>query len=276
MSRKPSPHLVGQREAALKSERLAARKAAAMAKGPMGYDVRGTALDPRVGEGAISRMTSRQLDQHMAKLQYFRSRRVGWVADANGNPMSRQVYNNTINAIKANNRRVQAYKDSVKNIKIPWRGVTAGEYDQEWRPKKAYLESGAGYVMQLRRENISSRAFLSEAAAHKYAAMLLHENTASAQKERVNAMRKQFSAMAATIGDSELKSIAANVSDKQMWFAWVSDRELADAASLTYDIVQHLMNDTGRMKPSTYVQVGSTQLGRVKEILRDAAKVKVP
>lgn len=283
MARKPRPELAQMREAVMAAERKASRKASRMANKPHGYDVRGTELDPRKGRDWVARASMPQLQRQAARLTEFADRRVSYVTAGDGTPMKRQAYVNAKNAVKAYNRKLKRMNDKVADTMIPWRGMTAKETAEMTRPKHSWLESHAGQTMDLLNENFTPKRFIgnknggtAEKAAAAYAKMIRESMTPEAQTKRIDRMRDQFTKMADIIGDSELKQLANDLTDDQMWFAWTADRGLGDNVSLTYEMVQHLLSGEGANSTEFYVNRGVSTLEGAKEILRGAKTVNVP
>lgn len=278
--------LADLRAQAIKSESLASRKIKRMASHKWGYDVTGTELDPRRGVERIGRMTEKQLTSHLESLKQFRSARTGWYSDYNGNPISRQVYRNYVSATERSNKKMREYNAATENVDMPWTGFTAGEKRGVLAPSKYYLESGSNYQLHERRV-LEPSAIEGEKGAKMLTKMRSDEITERAQQDRIYAMRSQISDMADQIGDSELKLLLEGISDRNLWFAWVNDRSLADSLSLAYEASKRLIakyepevpGKRGRkmkfLSNSTYVSVGNSTLDRAKEIIREASKLSL-
>ena len=279
--------LASLRAEALRSEGLASRKIKRMASHKWGYDVTGTELDPRAGAERIGRMTEKQLTGHLESLKRFRSPNVGWYSDFNGDPISRTAYRNYKLATERSNKKMREYNDATSDVEMPWNGFTAGDARGKLRPSKYYLESGANYQLH-ERQVLAPTSIEGEKGVKLLTKMRRDETSESAQQDRIYAMRQQISDMADQIGDSELKMLLENISDRNLWFAWVNDRSLADSLSLAYEaskrlILKYSPEKQGKRGPkmkfmsnATYVNVGNSTLERSKEIIREASKLQIP
>lgn len=259
-----------KRDAVLKARARATRKINAMAKGtyttgkkdPLKHlmgakyavNITGTKYDPRSPIQGIRRMTMRQLDAAMDRLNEFNnSRNVGYYAGHDGAIISRRTMLEATYQTKRYNKMIRDYRESVKDIEIPWIGenLTAEDYDRDWRVKGAYLEGQAFYDMQERRLP-TPRRFLSEKGAKVWSENLKDEMLPSAQKKRVRAAREQIKQMVDVIGEPALVHKVHKLNDAQLWFMWTNDPSLANAFSLMYE---HSKNEDNPDKSDNYKQV---------------------
>lgn len=219
------------------AEKLVGRKIQRMAKAPGGYNVSGTALDPRKVEGWINRATRKQLAKYEAELAYFRRPSVGWVSDSNGNPIARQRMKNLEAGARKRNKSVDVIESRIADLEVPWAGdhVTVGKIASQRQDKRRLRANDAIDVRTRIKERWKGSSLSSERAVNKFAKKNREMFTERAFREREGARRETF--MKLVDLSPERNAIAKeleSLTPEQFWFAWTTSSYLADAASLLY------------------------------------------
>ena len=246
------------REKARKAEKSASAKIRKIAKGTYnpvnnpvmsylnngeyGVDITGTQYDPRKKRGSIDRMTKKQLTKYIDNLREFsRSTNIIYYAGhkdrKTGKPtiVSFESMSKLVHATLARNERLEKYRDEQADMPLPWRGngMTAGKYNEDWRPHSKYFDSSSAYSLEPAPMPTPIR-FTSDRAVRVLADQRLSEITPQAHEKRISAMRYQIGEMLKTIGDSTLMRFL-EMSDEALWYLWTSDESLADYLSFLYE-----------------------------------------
>ena len=210
--------------------------------GEYGVDITGTKYDPRKKRGAIDKMTKKQLTKYIDILREFsKSTNIIYYAghkDAKtGKPsiISFESMSKLVHATIARNKRLKKYRDEQADMPLPWRGegMTAGKYNNDWRPHSKYFDSSSAYSLEPAPPPTPIR-FVSDKAVRTLAESRMDEITPSAHKRRIFAMREQISEMLKVIGDSTLMRFL-DMSDEALWYLWTSDESLADYLAFLYE-----------------------------------------
>jgi len=219
-------------------------------KGDYGVDITGTEYDPRKKRGTVDRMSKKQLNAYIDRLNEFtRSSNISYYAGAKdrktGEPaiISLSAMSKLVHATKARNERLAKYREEQAEMPLPWRGsgMTAGEYDKRWRVHSRYFDSSSAYSLEPAPIPIPTR-YTSDAAARTVAAGRVREITPKAHSERIQNMRDQINGMLKTIGDPTLKRLL-DLSDEVLWFLWTADESLADYLAFLYLMMMNADKD---------------------------------
>lgn len=209
--------------------------------GQFGVDIAGTEYDVRKGEARINRMTTAQVKRHLERLDKFLYQGTTYYAGARGNIISGDAMRAVRREYKRDNERKREYKKSVAGTFIPWVGITAKEYDEDWRVKKAYLESGSAESLVEYRLP-TPRRFSSDEGAYTIAKSMNERQTTRGRNKAISQARQNISEMIDEIGDDRLRRVL-DLPDDKLWFMWSNDDYFADRLSRLYWAIHNQDND---------------------------------
>lgn len=203
--------------------------------GKYGVDITGTKYDPR--KSTIDRMTTRQVEKHIERLENFNSNVVGYYRGAGDSIISKHAMARVIYQYDRDNKLKAAERREIGGTFIPWVGVPVDEYDEHFRPRKQYLESGTNYSYNKKSLPVPTR-YYSDKGALRIADAIAEQNTTRGRQKNIRAARNQIDEMIQRIGTSQyaqLKKKIDNLDDKKFWFLWSNDSKFADELSMMYD-----------------------------------------
>lgn len=203
--------------------------------GKYGVDITGTKYDPR--KSTIDRMTTRQVEKHIERLENFNSNVVGYYRGAGDSIISKHAMARVIYQYDRDNKLKAAERREIGGTFIPWAGVPVTEFDEHFRPRKQYLESGTNYSYNKKSLPVPTR-YYSDKGALRIADALAEQNTTRGRRKNIRAARDQVDQMIERIGTSkyaQLKKKIDAMDDKNFWFMWSNDSVFADNLSLMYD-----------------------------------------
>ena len=195
--------------------------------GQFGVDIAGTEYDVRKGD--------------LERLDKFLYQGTTYYAGARGNIISGDAMRAVRREYKRDNERKREYKKSVAGTFIPWVGITAKEYDEDWRVKKAYLESGSAESLVEYRLP-TPRRFSSDEGAYTIAKSMNERQTTRGCNKAISQARQNISDMIDEIGDDRLRRVL-DLSDDKLWFMWSNDDYFADRLSRLYWAINNQDND---------------------------------
>ena len=203
--------------------------------GKYGVDITGTKYDPL--RSTIDRMTTKQVEAHIERLENFNSNVVGYYRGAGGSIISKHAMARVIYQYDRDNKLKAAERREIGGTFIPWVGVPVTEYDEHFRPSKQYLESGTNFSYNKKTLPVPTR-YYSDSGALRMADALAEQNTTRGRKKNIAAARSQIDDMIERIGTSQynqLKKEIDSLPDDKFWFLWSNDSKFADELSLMYD-----------------------------------------
>lgn len=203
--------------------------------GKYGVDITGTKYDPR--RSTIDRMTTKQVEAHIERLENFNSNVVGYYRGAGDSIISKHAMARVIYQYDRDNKLKAAERREIGGTFIPWVGVPVTEYDEHFRPRKQYLESGTNFSYNKKSLPVPTR-YYSDKGALRIADAIAEQNTTRGRQKNIRAARDQVDQMIERIGTSQyaqLKKKIDAMDDKNFWFMWSNDSEFADNLSMMYD-----------------------------------------
>ena len=203
--------------------------------GKYGVDIAGTKYDPR--KSTIDRMTTRQVEAHIERLENFNSNVVGYYRGAGDSIISKHAMARVIYQYDRDNKLKAAERREIGGTEIPWVGVTVDEYDEHFRPRKQYLESGTNFSYNKKSLPVPTR-YYSDQGALRIADAIAEQNTTRGRQKNIRAARDQIDQMIERIGTShysQLKKKIDAMDDKNFWVLWTNDSVFADKLSMMYD-----------------------------------------
>ena len=203
--------------------------------GKYGVDITGTKYDPR--RSTIDRMTTKQVEAHIERLENFNSNVVGYYRGAGDSIISKHAMARVIYQYDRDNKLKAAERREIGGTFIPWVGVPVTEYDEHFRPRKQYLESGTNFSYNKKSLPVPTR-YYSDKGALRIADAIAEQNTTRGRQKNIRAARDQVDQMIERIGSSryaQLKKKIDAMDDKNFWFMWSNDSEFADNLSMMYD-----------------------------------------
>lgn len=207
------------RKAAMKSESLVTRKIKRMAKGDYGIDITGMEYDPRVGKGAISRMSGDRLKKLIEKQAYFRKASVGYYKGARGTIVTRQSYRNYVNSVRKINNSVDAEQAKYQDVFIKPLGMTVKERRAMMTP--THPVHGTEAYDGMKKLKIYSPTQLMGTEGAKMIALRNDDiRRQYTSRELVSKARGYMNDMMDIIGDEELRVKFNSLSDEQFWLIW--------------------------------------------------------
>jgi len=203
--------------------------------GKYGVDITGTRYDPR--RSTIDRMTTKQVEAHIERLENFNSNVVGYYRGAGDSIISKHAMARVIYQYDRDNKLKAAERREIGGTFIPWVGVPVTEYDEHFRPRKQYLESGTNFSYNKKSLPVPTR-YYSDKGALRIADAIAEQNTTRGRQKNIRAARDQVAQMIERIGTSQyaqLKKKIDAMDDKNFWFMWSNDSEFSDHLSMMYD-----------------------------------------
>lgn len=110
----------------MRKQRNAAKKVSRIRRSK-GVDIKLTSHDPRVNAAKIAKYTTKQLIAHAKRLDEFNSRRTGFVAGSEGQPLPKAKVERLLKLVEANNIKARQRVNSRKDVKLPGSKVTIGQ-----------------------------------------------------------------------------------------------------------------------------------------------------
>ena len=203
--------------------------------GKYGVDITGTKYDPR--RSTIDRMTTRQVEKHIERLENFNSNVVGYYRGAGDSIISKHAMARVIYQYDRDNKLKAAERREIGGTEIPWVGVTVEEFDEHFRPRKQYLESGTNFSYNKKSLPVPTR-YYSDKGALRVADAVAEQNTTRGRQKNIRAARDQIDQMIQRVGTShysQLKKKIDAMDDRNFWVLWTNDSEFADKLSMMYD-----------------------------------------
>lgn len=150
--------LEGLRAEALKAQRAVGNKISRL-KSKKGVKVAGTHFDPRVDKEKISRMTSRQAEAHIRKLNKFTDRKTQFEPGVYGRPLRAETFAKFKKEEEKRNASAMAMFNKYANTFLPHKQRTLAQLADIHIPKRGTLRSGQNNFAPTDRK---SKGFVSE------------------------------------------------------------------------------------------------------------------
>lgn len=216
----------------------------AINNGKYGVDIAGTQYDPR--KTNIDRMTTRQVEKHIERLENFNSNVVGYYRGARpGDIISKSAMASVRRAYRVHNAEQAAEHAEIGGTEIPGMGnITVEEYDHDFRPRRAYLESGTAPTYTPKALPVPTR-YQSDKGARIMAEKMHEMYSTRGKKKRVENARQQIQQVIDRLDDpGDLQKILT-LDDERLWFLWTSSSKFADTLSEMY-FAQGIEDEPGR------------------------------
>ena len=201
--------------------------------GQYGVDISGTKYDPR--KSNIDRMTTRQVEAHIERLENFNSNVVGYYRGARkGDIISKQAMARAYYGYKKHNENNAREHEEIGGTRVPGMGdITVQDYDHDFRPRREYLSSGTAPTYTPKALPVPTRYQDDAGAISAGERMLSHHSTAG-RKKLLDAARSNISDMIETVdGMDDMKKVLT-LDDERLWFLWTSSSKFADTLSEMY------------------------------------------
>jgi hypothetical protein len=271
--------LIALRKAAMKSESLVTRKIKRMAKGDYGIDISGMEYDPRVGKGAISRMSGDRLKKLLEKQAYFRKASVGYYKGARGTIVTRQSYRNYVNSVRKINNSVDAEQAKYQDVFIKPLGMTVKERRAMMTP--THPVHGTEAYDGMKKLKIYSPTQLMGTEGAKMIALRNDDiRRQYTSRELVSKARGYMNDMMDVIGDEELRVKFNSLSDEQFWFIWAYT-DFPNELALKYDAMMMQMrvldgsNQLSDGMIDSAMERGEQSVGRAMEYYKYAKTLDI-
>lgn len=206
-----------------------------MAVSPDGADIRGTKLDP-IGKSSIGRVTLKNAKAELERLSEFNnSSSVWYFSDRNGNPISSRDMRRYYDVVRRYNKDVEDYERSVAGTYLPYMGdATVGDWIRDFRPKRTYLEGGAGYALEPLNENKRPSSFESAEGLRMKTKALEGRLVRNYRKAILPQIKKQIASMLDAIGMPELYDTLIEIPDDVLFLMWTVNDHFANQLSTLY------------------------------------------
>ena len=201
--------------------------------GQYGVDISGTKYDPR--KSNIDRMTTRQVERHIERLENFNSNVVGYYRGARkGDIISRRAMARAYYGYKTHNEWNAKEREEIGGTLVPGMGdITVQDYDHDFRPRRAYLSSGTAPTYTPKALPVPTRYQDDKGAIAAGERMLSYHSTAG-RKKLVDTARSNISDMIDAVdGMDDMKKILT-LDDERLWFLWTSSSKFSDTLSEMY------------------------------------------
>ena len=201
--------------------------------GKYGVDISGTKYDPR--RSNIDRMTRRQVEAHIERLENFNSNVVGYYRGARkGDIISKQAMAAAYNGYRKHNRWNAAEHEEIGGTPVPGMGdITVQDYDHDFRPRRAYLDVAAGPTYTPKRMPVPTR-YQDDAGAIAAGERMKEMHTTRGRKKYVDNARSQITKMIDSLDDPGFLPKILELNDERLWFLWTSSSKFAATLSEIY------------------------------------------
>lgn len=211
--------------------------------GQYGVDISGTKYDPR--KANIDRMTTRQLEKHIERLENFNSNVVGYYRGARkGDIISKQAMARAYYGYKKHNEWNAKEHEEIGGTHVPGMGdITVQDYDHDFRPRRAYLDVAAGPTYTPKRMPVPTR-YQDDFGAIMAGERMMEMHTTRGRKKYVNKARSQIAQMIDSLDDPGFLPKILTLDDERLWFLWTSSSKFAATLAEIY-FAQKAINDPG-------------------------------
>lgn len=218
MGSKPSPELVAAREKLKVLEQRANRKMKRLYR-ENNAGIKGTKYDPTRGADR-NRLTLKQAQARIARIERFNSRKVQYYGDASGRLLSDSAVREYKRAIRrANYESRQLYKP-FRNLVLPDRRTVETRHKFRREQHFSSLRGRRGSVNDVSSPRpMSPNNFVSENALRKYTEKL-GEKIGHQYEHNLSLARDNFADMVKIVGDEELEDRVNELTDQQFYALW--------------------------------------------------------
>ena len=241
--------IVADRNAALRAEvrRLhrAVTKKVSRIKSNTGAGVSGTHYDPRLDTSKYSSMNARQLRAQAKKLESFVNRKTQFVSGYMKKPLPRAAWNQYKQAEQNANQRLGTFYDRVKDLRLPGKfsGMTVSERGDTFTSKHPQMQNPS--FMTPTSLNRTPKSYEYEKRLKEATEQQLTKATRKWFKEKIDAAREQYGAMAEAMGRPDLYQGIEDMSDERFALL-VFYTPFMNNASLVYENAMMLYDHTQR------------------------------
>lgn len=211
--------------------------------GQYGVDISGTKYDPR--KSNIDRMTTRQVEAHIERLENFNSNVVGYYRGARkGDIISKQAMARAHYGYKRHNEWNAKEHEEIGGTLVPGMGdITVQDYDHDFRPRRAYLDVAAGPTYTPKRMPVPTR-YQDDAGAIAAGERMMEMHTTRGRQKYVNNARSQIGKMIDSLDDPGFLPKILELDDERLWFLWTSSSKFAATLAEIY-FAQKAIDDPG-------------------------------
>lgn len=205
------------------------------------FDIANSTYNPIRSD--VSSMNKRQKQSYLRQLNKFNSRSTKFYVDANGRPLNSRQWER----YKAAEARANAYvrADIRKYARMHGpegaKGMTLGERMAIMRPKagKLMVNPSGSSMHEIDRK---PTAVTGDKAVEKLIKSQLDKANPAKQAKKLRTGRKQLEEMASAFGDTEMVSLARELTDEQFKVLW-NYTDFATAVSLEYSVYMQSLVD---------------------------------